>query len=151
SNFTRASVLAALDTVGDGGDFTIRNGRNFSTAGDFTVDATGALSIESGTTFEVPSGQILTNIDGGGAFTDGTFNVNGTLRAPTAVITTIRNTVVIRGAGSGIQDSGGADALSGLSLIDTTGSLTILDEASLNLSGPLTVLGTLVVGTPPLR
>lgn len=155
-DFTRASLLGTLDTIGNAGEFTIRSGRNFTTGGSFTVAATGTLNIETGDTFEVPDGFLLNNISGG-VFTDGTFNITGQLIAPNAMITRIDNNVVIRQSGSGIsrRDSMNPmvliDALASLNTIGPTGSLTVLDGASLNLTDPmgLTVLGTLIVGTPP--
>lgn len=150
SDFTRADLLTQLDTVGNEGDFTIRNGRDFTTGGDFTFAPTGTLNIENGVIFEVPAGAILTNFSGG-IFSDGTFNINGRLRAPNAMVNTLRNTVVIRGVGSGIESAPGTDALASLSLIDTTGCLTVLDGASLDVAGPITVLGKLLIGAPVTR
>ncbi len=154
TDFTRASLLGAFDTLANAGEFTIRNGRNFTTGGDFTINSTGVLNIENSGIFEVPTGFMLTNFDSGGpgVFENGSFNINGTLRAPNAAVVTLRNNVVIRGGGSGIINSTtGNDALATLSLIDTTGCLTVLDGATLTLDQPLTVLGKLIIGAPPAR
>lgn len=166
-----ADALTNLDTIADNGLFEIDGGFTFDTAGSFTVAPNGRLTIGTDSIFEIPNtgGNQLVNF-GGNVISDGSFEVRGILRAPGLAVQTIG----LVGNPSQItldsqlfdgmdpvphfQDNtlppGMNDAFSQLDTIETGSSLTLANGAMLNITGDLTVKGTLNVtgsGPGPLR
>lgn len=144
---SNADALAPLTSVGSAGALRIGTGVAFTTAGggDFTVAATGRLDVAQGGTFTVASGDDLTNF-AGGVFSDGVFNIKGTLRFQNAAVTTISNDITLSGSGM-ITDLSGNNAFQPLGMITGAGKLTVESQslvtaASLTLDGKLTIRTT---------
>lgn len=142
-----ADALAPLTGIGTAGALRIGAGVTFTTGGggDFAVAATGRLDVAQGGTFTVASGDDLTNF-AGGVFTDGVFNIKGTLRFQNAAVTTINNEITLSGGGS-ITDLAGNDAFQPLGVITGSGKLTVESQAlvtssNLTLDGKLTIRTT---------
>jgi hypothetical protein len=135
------SGLRALDTVGSGGAFSIQSGRNFQSAGNFTVAPSGQLTVGAGTLFRVAPGFTMTNF-ASGVFTGGGFGIAGTLQFDNAAIQTVSNSLSLNGPGTHIINQFGQDAFSLLNRVDTQGNLSVLNGQhlsipSLSLSGRL--------------
>ncbi len=80
-----------------------------------------------------------------GTLTGGTYTLAGILKFPGVAIQTNAAALVLDGAGSGIVNQTGQDALAGLSLNDHGGSLTLRNQRTFQTAGPLTNAGILVV------
>jgi hypothetical protein len=145
SNFFRdngtTDALAGFATNDVAGTFTIRNGRNFTTAGDFTNN--GTLVVGAGSTFTVNGS--LTNFSGG-TLTGGTYLIGGTLRFNNAAIATNAATIVLDGAASAIVDQSSSDALAGFATNAAAGNFTIQNGRNFTTAGNFTNNGTLGVG-----
>lgn len=143
-----ADALAPARTVGDGGALELRGGKDFTTAGTFTVAPDGDVVVGRGSVFEVPNvpGNRLTNFDAG-VLADGNFDVRGTLRAPNLAVNTIGlvgnpSSVTLDGTESRFESFTG-DAFAALSTIETGSTLTLRNGRSLAVAGTLAVRGTL--------
>lgn len=143
-----ADALATARVVGDAGSLELRGGRDFTTAGTFTVAPDGDVVVGAGSVFEVPNvpGNRLTNFDAG-VLADGNFDVRGTLRAPNLAVNTIGlvgnpSSVTLDGTESRFESFSG-DALAALSTIETGSTLTLRNGRSLAVTGTLSVRGTL--------
>ena len=141
-------ALAPLTGVGAAGALRIGTGVTFTTGGggDFSVASTGQLDVAQGGTFTVALGDDLTNF-AGGVFSDGVFNIQGTLRFQNAAVSTINNEIILNGSGSNITDLSGNDAFAPLSSIATLGKLTVQSRTlattgNLSLDGRLTIRST---------
>jgi hypothetical protein len=138
-------ALNVLTSLSPGGSFTIENSRNFTTAGNFTNNAT--LSVKTGTTFTV-NGSLINFDAGSGTLTGGAYNIAGTLRFNNADITTNAANVVLDGTGAAaIVDQTGADALANFAANAATGTFTIQNGLTFSLPGAFTNAGTFVIGT----
>ncbi len=86
----------------------------------------------------------------GGVLSNGTYQVNGgsTLRLPGANIVTDNASITLSGANSNLYSSATAntDALAGLTMIGSAGSLTVTGGRNYTLSGALTDQGNLTLG-----
>jgi hypothetical protein len=145
SNFFRDSgttnALAGFATNDTAGIFSIRNGRNFTTAGAFTNN--GTLAVGAGSTFTVNGS--LTNFSGG-TLTGGTYLIGGTLQFNNAAISTNAATIVLDGAPSAIIDQSSSDALAGFATNAAAGSFTIQNGRNFTTAGNFTNNGILGVG-----
>lgn len=145
---TGGDALAALATITAGGTFTITGGRNFTTGGDFAVVQTGLLRIDAGSLFRVAPGFALQNLVTGD-FDDAKFDLQGLLQVDGASIKNIGTDLTLDGAGSGIIDENGNDALASLELIKPQGKLTLANGRDLNVLSTLVVQGELNFSTGP--
>lgn len=150
-----ADALATLATIDSAGAMTIKNARNFTTGGDFTVNATGVLNVESGTLFRVKPGSALTNFSGG-TLSSGVFNIRGTLQADNAQVQFVDSDLTIDGTGSSVIDGDGNDAFSVLRTVQANGNFTVTGGRNLTVSnsdGRLdTVTGsTMTIGASSFR
>lgn len=139
---------SSLEGIGPIGELALGTGEDFnsSTDTDFTVAPGGRLSVGLGSEFTVPTGHNLTNFNAG-IFQDGSFNIQGTLRADNLAIHTIDNDLTLDGPASSFQNSAGQDALVPLNTVGSNGTFTIANDRSVSTAGPLTVLagGTLAL------
>lgn len=129
-----------LQAIGPTGDLSFGSGENFNTSAttNFTVSPGGRLSVGAGSVFTVPTGHNLTNFNGG-IFQDGTFNIQGTLRADNLAISTINNVLTLDGATSVFQNTAGQDALLPLNTVGASGALTVANGRSVTTAGALSV------------
>ncbi|MBL8761473.1 MAG: hypothetical protein JNL50_09245 [Phycisphaerae bacterium] len=139
-------ALTTLATIDNAGSMTIRNSRNFTTGGDFTVNPSGVLNVDAGTLFRVKPGSSLTNFSGG-SLTSGVFNVRGTLQADNAQVQIIDNNLTIDGSGSSIIDADGNDAFSVLRTVQTNGNFTVTGGRNLTVANPDGKLNTVTGST----
>lgn len=128
------NALRNLAMIGMAGDLDIRGGKDLDTAADLTVAATGVLGVGATSTFTV-NGD-LTNFDGLGTFSDGSFTIGGTLRADNARVVTLANSLTLDGDAR-IERPDGAggfvDALATLDRVDSAGLLAIQNGHGLTL------------------
>lgn len=77
-NADTSDALANTDTIATTGALTLLGTRSITTGGDF--DNQGSITIDAGSTFEVPAGSALNNFDNAGTrtLTGGSFEVRGT-------------------------------------------------------------------------
>ncbi|MBL9030977.1 MAG: hypothetical protein JNM80_04625 [Phycisphaerae bacterium] len=148
---TGADALIALDTIRPAGEFTVKGGRNFTTAADFVVEQNitqkGLLAIGDSTLFRVAPGSFLTNFNAGtGEISDGRFEILGTLQFDNASIKVIGTTLTLDGPGSQILDGAGMDAFTALERITPAGVLTIRGGRDLSTAQSLALQGRLIVG-----
>ncbi len=143
----RTTGLSGIDSVVTGvnasGKLTVRNRPTFTTGGDFLVAGAGQLGVGAGTTFVV-DGALL-NI-AAGTFTDGNFDINGTLQANDAAISVIAGTLNLDDPAGAIVDQFGGDALAGLDELTGAGNLRISNGRDLTTAGALSNAGGLTVG-----
>lgn len=139
------SGLRNLGTVAGAGALSVQSGRNFLTAGNFTVAPGGRLAIGAGTLFRVQPGFTMTNFSTG-VFTDGGFTIAGVLQFDGAAIQTVNNGVVLDGAGDHIINENGQSAFTQLTSIQNQGDVSVsgghaLSIPGMNLSGRLGING----------
>lgn len=146
------STFASINSVATNaatGKLTFSNGRNFTTAGSFTNTGTlnvGVAGDANQTSFDVVAGSTLTNYSAGTqALTGGTFNLVGKLRFDAADVRNIASTVVLDGANSGIEATGGANALASTLTVAATGDLSVKNR-TFTTGSDLTNNGSLHVG-----
>jgi hypothetical protein len=125
------------------GSLRVQNGEVFTTPGDFTN--TGSLSIDASSVFFVSSS--LTNFDStSGTLSGGTYVVAGTLQFPGANVTTDAANLTLDGSGPvQVLDQIGNNALTNLTAITATGSLTLQNGCVLTTAGDLANLGYLLL------
>lgn len=143
---TGDDALVALKTITAGGHFEITGGRNFETGGDFRVVQTGLLTIDAGSLFRVKAGSVLQNLVSGD-FDDANFDLKGLLQVDAASIKNLGTNLTLDGAGSGIIDENGNDALTALALIKPQGVLTLANGRTLSVLDTLVVEGQLKFAT----
>ena len=123
------------------GNFTIKEGRNFTTAGDFTNS--GVLTVgSSNSTFSVTGN--LTNFSGN-TLTGGTYNLTGTLQFNGANIVTNAANITLSGPSARIIDQNSNNALANLAA--STGQFTINKGFNFTTAGNFTNAGSLTIGT----
>lgn len=147
----RFDCLDTLATNGAEGVLTLADGRDFTTAGDFTNTGTlnlGQVGDLAVTNFTVASGSTLTNYDAGTqTLTGGTYNLVGSgLAFDGASIRRIQASVSLDGANATIRSDAGTEAFDGPLTVGSAGTFAVSNR-SLTTSGDLTVDGKLVVGT----
>lgn len=148
-NNSMATLGAGGLLVEDGGAATVDTGSMLmAQGGDVSVGETGMLTVGTGSVVEIAEGFTLTNLREDGRLVDGEFDLRGVIRVDNAEVRRIRNTVVLDGEGSGIENLDGMDAFNFLEQIDETGRLTLRNGRTLDLQGPLTVLGDLIIEAP---
>jgi hypothetical protein len=135
--------LAGFATNASGASFTINNGRNFTTAGDFTNN--GTLAVGSATsTFKVNGN--LTNFSGT-TLTAGTYNLTGTMQFNGVNIVTNAANLTLTGASSQIIDQNGMNGLANFATNASTGSFTINGNRSFTTAGSFTNAGLFTVAS----
>jgi hypothetical protein len=135
------NALASFAVNAAAGSFTIQNGRNFTTTGNFTNQ--GTLAVGSGSAFTVDLSHILTSFSSG-TLTEGTYQIAGTLRFANANIVTNAATVVLDGSASQIINQSSSNGLANFA--SNTGSFTIRNGRNLTTAGNFSNTGTLTVG-----
>jgi hypothetical protein len=146
SHFYRDSgtTLALANTFSSnaaGGSFTVQNGRNFTTAGDWTNN--GTLTIGAGSTFTVAGN--LTNFDGA-SLTGGTYVVAGTFQFTNANIQNNAATLVLDGSGAAqVIDQASDNGLANLTVNAAGGSFTVQNNETFTTGGDFTNNGVLAV------
>lgn len=139
------SGLRNLRTIAAAGDFAIREGRNFTSAGDITVAPGGNVLIDAGSLFRVAPGSTVTNF-AAGVFSDGAFRILGTLQFDNAAITTVNNLLELNGPGATIINQFGQSAFTALNRVDPAGDVRLqsgqnLTIPSLDLRGRVRIAG----------
>jgi hypothetical protein len=114
------NALAGLAVNDTPGSFTIQNGRDFTTAGDFTNN--GTLAVGAGDIFAVAGN--LTNF-ASTTLTGGTLVVGGTLKFANADIRTNAARIVLDGSASQIVDQSSNNALANFATNAAGASFTI--------------------------
>jgi hypothetical protein len=154
-----ANALANFASNAAAGSFTIQNGRDFTTGGNFSNSGTlvvggsdtftvpAAASYSQSRTLNVQSGGTMrvagtfTNFSGG-TLTGGTYQIAGTFQFANAAIATI----VLDGAASSITNLSSADALANLASNAAAGSFTIQNGRNLATAGNFANTGNMTVG-----
>ncbi len=145
-------ALTPLKAIDGFGALTLSNNANFtanpSDAASFTfnVASTGRVSIQEGSQFDI-NGDLVNY--SAGTFTNGDFNVLGTLRARNiADVTTISTPIALASATSRITNFSNTDVFAAVNLITPTGNFTVSNGRALTLTDPtgLTNNGGLTVG-----
>ncbi len=138
------SQFAALNNLAsNAGSFTVGNGRNFTTVGNFTNN--GTLGVGSGSTFTVHGS--LTNFVGG-TLTGGTYLIAGTLVFNDAAIATNAATIVLGGSeAAAIVDQSNNDALANFANNTAAGSFTVQNGFNFTTPGDFNNDGALAVGS----
>lgn len=123
------AALTPLKTVDTNGAFTLANNATFTAnAPDvggfiFTVAPTGRIAINEGSQLDI-NGD-LANFSGG-TFTDGTFDVSGTLRARNILnVTTVSSRIALGSATARITNFTNVDIFETVNLITPTGDFTV--------------------------
>jgi hypothetical protein len=122
------------------GSFTVLNGRDFTTAGDFHND--GTLGIGASSTFTVNGA--LVNFSGT-TLTGGTYVVGGTFQFTGADVQTNAATVVLDGPAAMIVDESYNDALAHFAANAAAGSFTVQNGLTFTIAGDFCNDGTLTV------
>jgi hypothetical protein len=135
-----ANALAGFATNAAAGRFTIQNGRNFTTAGNFSNS--GIVNVGNGSTFNT-NGQFTSTDHGVLEMRGGTFNAtnNLTINGYPAEINgygtvnpSINNGGTVRAFGGTLTASNGVTGNTGTIQIDSTGALTLgANSRALNL------------------
>ena len=133
--------MAANSTAAS--SFTIEDGYNFTTSGNFTNN--GTLVIGSDSTFAVATGSSLTNFSGT-TLTGGTYNITGTLQFPDANIVTNAANITLTGSGT-ILDQSSNNGLRGFDTNSSSGSFTINSGANFNAPANFSNAGAVTVGS----
>ncbi|MFN0134314.1 MAG: beta strand repeat-containing protein [Phycisphaerales bacterium] len=129
------------------GKFTVENGRDFTTAGNFTNN--GTVATGTGTRFEVAPGSTLTNYaPGTGTLTGGTLALAGTFKFDAANIRINKSDITLDGPGSDIVDDTDASGLLNFNTNDTGGAFSLLNGRNFNAGvTTFTNVGTLSTGS----
>ncbi|GJQ28141.1 MAG: hypothetical protein HBSAPP03_00250 [Phycisphaerae bacterium] len=139
-----ANALTGVATIGTNGSFKVRNGANFTTASDVTLNGQGTIGVGAGTTFTVNG--TITNL-ATGTFTDGGLDVEGTLVFNDADIDTVAGNLSLNNATASIEDQFGNDAFRNLATVTAAGSLGVTNGRNLSVSGSLDTAGNVTIGT----
>ena len=143
SNGTNA--LANLNTISSGGSLALANSANFTTTGNFADN--GALTINSGSTFAVKSGSLLTNFNSTtNTLTGGAFTVGGTLKWSGAnIVTNASNLTLSGGSGQILNSTNNANALANFATTNSSGSFALAANQNFTTGGNFTNNGKLTV------
>jgi hypothetical protein len=153
----QSGIDALTNFASNAGSFTIQNGRNFSSATNFS-DA-GTLTVGNNSTFSQSGtyGQTVgtatlsgsfSNFDGVGTLTGGTYQIAGTLQFTGANLTTNAANLVLDGGSAQVTDLNGNDALGpNLALNAAAGHLTVLDGYNFTTASDFENDGILTVGS----
>ncbi|HLJ95648.1 MAG TPA: hypothetical protein VKU02_20900 [Gemmataceae bacterium] len=151
---------ALVNFTSNGGNFTIENSRNFTSAG---FNDSGSLTIGPGSTFTVngtytETGTLSVQLGGtmtvagsfsdfsGGTLAGGTYLIGGTFQFPGANIVSNDANLVLTGPASQIVDQANNDALANFAGIDATGSFTIQNGRNFTTAGAFSNAGSLIIG-----
>jgi len=137
--------LGGLQTISSGGELAVRDGRAFSTDSSLEVRDGGTLEVGGGSSYAI--GGALSSFDSeGGVLFEGAYIVGGILTATNInSIERVEADLTLTGGGQ-IGNGQLTDAISGLTSIGETGSVSALDGRSILGLDSLTVEGTLRVG-----
>jgi hypothetical protein len=141
-NQSAVNALAGFATNASTGSFTINNGRNFTTASNFTNS--GTITVGSGTKFDVNGN--LTNFSGT-TLTGGTYNISGTLQFNGANIVTNAANITLSGASSAIVNQSAVNALAGLATNASGGKFSLASSRNFTTGGNFSNAGTLNFAT----
>lgn len=102
----------------------------------------GTINVGAGSNLTVSPGFVLTNVSGT-TITSGTFNVAGTLKAPNlSGIQSVGARILLDGPASQVVNSANADALAGVTTINTGGELGVLNARNFTTASDITLNGT---------
>jgi hypothetical protein len=136
-------ALSKLAVNAGGSNFTITNGRNFTTAGNFSNS--GTLGVGGGSTFSVTGA--LSNFSGT-TLNGGIYNVSGTLQFPGANIVTNAANIALIGTSSRILNSTtSANALANLAANASSGTFSVQGGRTFTTLGSFSNAGTFLIGT----
>jgi len=154
SNFlnssTATSALANFATNAAAGSFTIRNGRNFTTLGNF--GNSGIVNVGSGSTFTTAGAGAFTNQPSGtlqmagGSFVASTLANAGTVSGFGTVTPAISDSGLVRAAGGTLAANGGVLGATGNVTIDAGATLSLASAALASTARVLTQGGSLNLG-----
>jgi fibronectin-binding autotransporter adhesin len=121
------NALVNLNSISSTGSFTLADGANFTTVGNFTNG--NKMTVDAGSIFALTGSNVLTNL-ASGTLTGGIYTVGGTLQLTSANggITTNAATLTLTGTTAQILD-GTTNALAGFD--NNTGSFTLSGLATL--------------------
>lgn len=150
-NADTSSALANTSSLTAAGRFTLQGGRSFTTGGSFANQ--GTVTIDNGSTFEVPVGSTLNGYDAGGTrtLTGGTFVIRDTAAPGDAVlqfdagaagIDTIDATLVLDGDNAFVRSGGGLNALANTDTLGPSGRLELRGGKDITTGGSFTVAST---------
>lgn len=142
-NLSNTDALAGVTAVASGGTLGIINGRNFTSASNLTLGATGTIRVGAGSTFTVNG--TITNFSTG-IFTDGQLAVTGRLQFNNADISTVAANLSLDDPTAQIVDQANLDAFRNLASVTSAGTLSVSNGRNLSTSGSLANAGTLRVG-----
>jgi len=139
-------LLTGLSTIETGGVFTVRNGADFTTAGNLTLD--GALRVGTGTTLDV-SGDL--SAFSAGVLTGGDIEVRGTLIADNARVEQVGGRLIVGQDGLVRYRESGTptDGLTALTTVLSGGEFGLVGGRVLDLTATdntVTVAGKLLLG-----
>lgn len=165
------SGIRNLNTIASTGDLTFATGQTFNavgglsinaggklsanaagtqinTNGDVTVSGNGQLNVGAGATVQIAPTFTVTNF-AGGVFTDGVFNVAGTLRFnPDQPVTAVAGDVTFGSVGAGIVDHGGGGVFAPVDTVRPAGRFALERGFQFATQGSLQSLGRIKVGLP---
>lgn len=147
ASFAAMSTLATNDTSGT---FTVRDGNQFTTAGNLNNLGTinvGAAGDGGNSRLTIAGGSTLQNYNSGTKrVSGGTFNVAGKLVFDGADIGLISSNIVLDGASASIVDENNASAFKGTLMVEAAGKFGVKGQSFITPDN-LTVAGELTVGT----
>lgn len=118
------SGLRNFNLIDLAGDFSIANGRDFTTGGNFQND--GTLRVGDGVEFAVASGSMLTNISGD-TITGGTFIVQGKVVVDADPIEVIASKITLDGPNADFESRLDAPLLESVRQVSMEGLLEVLN------------------------
>ncbi|MCK4872726.1 MAG: hypothetical protein KAS72_08390 [Phycisphaerales bacterium] len=134
-------AMSTLETIAASGSFTISDGFDFTTQGDFTND--GSLTVGAGSAFEVVTGSAFTNFSSGtGTLAGGTMHIAGSLAFDDASIAILDADLTLDGGASQVVDQFGVDALTNFAQIASSGRFAITGSRDFTTSGDFTLATT---------
>jgi hypothetical protein len=152
--FTNSSLIEGAGTIGDSNPMPITNNGTIlanQVSPLFIVpDATGftnngKLLVNPGSTLNVRAP--FKSLSSGGTLSSGIYSVTGVLGLPSSIVTNAAHITLTGASANILNDNTSTNALSALSAITTTGSLSLASGQVLTTSTHLTNAGTITIGT----
>ena len=141
-----ANALAGFTLNSASGSFTLAANQNFTTGGNFTNN--GKLTVNSGSTFVVKSGSLLTNFNSSTrALTGGAYTVGGTLEFTGANVVTNSASITLMGSTSRMINQSGVNGLANLASTTSGGSFSLLSGRSFSTIGNFSNAGILNIAS----
>jgi fibronectin-binding autotransporter adhesin len=154
--FTNSSLIQGAGTIGDSNPMPITNASN----GTILANQASPLSIVPDATGFTNNGKLLVNpgstlnihapfksLSSKGTLSSGTYSVTGVLGLPSSILTNAAHITLTGTSAKILNDNTSTNALSALSAITTTGSLSLASGQVLTTSTHLTNAGTITIGT----